>query len=391
MILKQKTNPKDLPPLNGFGVYVHLPFCIQLCRYCNFNKVPRASVNREMLSRYQSALLRELDSAGKRFGPGPVRTLYFGGGTPSVYPAEWIHALADAAARLAPGLPPPREITVEVDPKTIRARTLSRYVDAGVNRVSIGAQSFSNALLERLGRYHRKRDILELFALCREAGFRNLSMDLMIGIPGQERTHWETDLEKAAGLAPEHVSLYCLELARGTEWYRQRKRLALPSPEQTAAWYRIARRFWKARGIRAYEISNFARPGFESKHNLDCWNRIPYIGIGAGASSFLENRRWTNVRDVDRYVRRLERKGTAAARVDKLAPRDRKMEFVMLRLRKSAGFSRNEYRKQFGCDPEKDFPGLFQKEIKTFVHTGNRIKLTLRGVLVSNEILQSII
>ena len=269
---------------------------------------------------------------------------------------------------------------------------MERLQSLGVNRVSLGVQSFQDPLLEILGRYHRQKDILECYEDCRSIGFSNISLDLIYGIPGQTLSLWEKDLEWLERLKPEHVSLYNLNVARGTDFFRKRKQLIFPAEEtQIAMYYRGLNRL-KVIRIRPYEISNLSKPGYESRHNLDCWNRKPYLGIGAGASSFSGKKRWSNIRNFYLYIRLVGVQGNGRTRSEPLSLQDEKMEFVMLSLRQIKGFNKKTYRELFRSDVEKDFPSLFsKKELNSLIIQGEKIKLSLKGRILSNEIFQELV
>ncbi|EKD28839.1 MAG: hypothetical protein ACD_79C00187G0003 [uncultured bacterium] len=371
------------------GIYIHIPFCIQLCHYCDFNKILRKSFKTGDLSRYQKALLKEMNCFFSMNGFKKISSIYFGGGTPSLYPYLYIEEIINSLKSYAE-LEENVEITMEVDPKTIRRRTLSFLKNIGVSRISIGAQSFQDDVLEILGRYHRNRDILECYSDSREAGFNNVSLDLMYGVPGQTVDNWNNDLTHVLQLNPEHVSLYNLTVSRGTEFYKKRNKLKFPGEKEQIQFYDMTIKALKKINIYCYEISNFSKKGFESKHNLDCWNLKPYIGLGAGASSFFNNKRLSNVKNIDKYMLHIEARNNAFGKVIKLNESERKKEFIILKLRKKEGFSRIEYQNYFGSLIESDFPVLFGEDNKKLINTGNRIKLTSKGLNLSNEIFQQI-
>jgi oxygen-independent coproporphyrinogen III oxidase len=375
----------------SYGLYFHIPFCIQKCRYCDFNKIVRSSCTGAAIKQYHQALLREWEFLREEQHLTSVQTIYFGGGTPSLYPPDKIEVLLTSVFQSVQ-VSPEMEITLEIDPKTIRKRSLERLQSLGVNRVSLGVQSFQDPLLEILGRYHRQKDILECYEDCRSAGFSNVSFDLIYGIPGQTLSLWEKDLEWLERLKPEHVSLYNLNIARGTDFFRKRKQLTFPEEKtQIAMYYRGLNRLKTIR-ILPYEISNLSKPGYESRHNLDCWNRKPYLGIGAGASSFSGKKRWSNIRNFYHYIRQVEVHGKGRTRSETLSLQDEKMEFVMLSLRQIKGFNRKTYRELFRSDVEKDFPSLFiKKELNSLIIQGKRIKLSRKGRILSNEIFQELV
>ena len=387
--MSKANNPQRHTPISG--VYIHIPYCIQLCPYCDFNKVTRKSVSRSLFERYQEALCIEIRSYLSRYASRNIHTLYFGGGTPSLYPVPYIRKLLECLKKS--GMPENlKEVTLEVDPKTIRRHSLEQLKASGINRISIGAQTFQDDLLIRLGRYHRQKDIKECFEDCRITGFDNISVDLMLGIPGQTMAHLMNDLELLTSLNPEHVSMYHLNIHRGTPWNRVRRSLDLPVESLQLKLHKRATSAFRKMGIHQYEISNFSRPGFQSRHNTDCWSLKGYLGFGAGASSYDGQKRWQNVKALEIYVKNTLQKGNAKGGVEKLTERDHKIEYVMLSLRKSAGFSLAVYEKQFGKSVFDDFPDLAVGDImNTLVGIrGGRIRLTAKGRLLSNEVLQAL-
>ncbi|MBN2143115.1 MAG: radical SAM family heme chaperone HemW [Candidatus Aureabacteria bacterium] len=376
---------------SSFGVYVHIPFCIQKCRYCDFNTVLRSSCHGETINRYHHAMLLEWGRLQNRIKElTSVKTIYFGGGTPSLYPVDKVQDLLEkifSHALVHQG----SEITMEIDPKTIRRQSLVKLHALGVNRISMGIQSFSDPVLAILGRYHRQKDILACYEDCRSAGFTNISFDLIFGVPGQTLSSWEEDLKWVRCLKPEHVSLYNLNLSRGTDFFRKRKKLEFPDERSQIRMYHAAHHSLKTIGIRPYEISNFSKPGYESRHNMDCWNRKLYVGIGAGASSFHGGKRWQNVKNIHSYIQKIEKGGLAFSQTETLNLQKEKIEYVFLSLRQVKGFDRESYRIYFQSSIEKDFPSLFtHPELNSLIRKKKRIRLTLKGRILSNEVFQEL-
>ena len=383
-----KNSFKTLFCSKSTGLYIHIPFCIQICRYCDFTKVRRSGVSREILNHYHTALLTEIEFLFNTYEIQNISSVYFGGGTPSLYPKAGLEEILN---RVRPCYSGNIEVTLEADPKTIRKHSLIQMKNMGINRISIGAQSFNPELLKILGRYHEPKDVFECYQDCREAGFENLSVDLMFGIPGQTPGDWERDLEMLAGLNPEHISLYNLTLARGTPFFRERRSLPFPSEKDQVRMYRYAHFYLAEKGYEHYEISNFSRKGYASRHNTDFWNFNPYLGVGAGASSFIPPRRWENVQNIEKYIHRVARCSRGSLKIRRLTLRDLKSDYVILQLRKSEGLNIKKYKELFDSVPEEDFPDLRDKEIKSLIRTGKRIKLTLRGMMLSNEVFQRLV
>lgn len=372
----------------SIGLYIHIPFCIQICRYCDFTKVRRSEVSRELLDQYHQALLTEIDYLFNTYDIQNISSVYFGGGTPSLYPKAGIEEIL---SRLRPFHSGNIEITLEADPKTIRKHSLIQLKNMGVNRISIGAQSFNSRALKELGRFHEPRDIFECYEDCREAGFNNLSLDLMFGIPDQTLQEWNFDLQTLVRLNPEHISLYNLTLARGTPFYRERNLLSFPDEKDQVRMYRKAHFYLAEKGYEHYEISNFSKKGYTSCHNTDFWNFKPYLGIGAGASSFIPPWRWENLHSPEKYIQTVSAFKRGSRKVRRLTGEEMKSDYVILQLRKAEGLNNKTYTTLFNSIPEVDFPGLRDEEIKSLIQFKKRIKLNLRGMILSNEVFQRLV
>ena len=279
------------------GLYIHYPFCLQKCLYCDFNSSATPGIEP---TQYVALLLREMELRQAGLGePASAATLYFGGGTPSLLEPGQVGSLVEAAARRF-GLQADAEVTLEANPGTLTPEKLAGYRAAGVNRLSLGIQSFEDRLLGRLGRLHTAREALLAFDWARRAGFANISIDLMHSLPEQSLPQWRRALGQAIALCAEHVSAYALSVEPGTPFagLQATGRLPLPGEEQAARMFEATARLLGEAGYRQYEISNFARPGRESRHNSAYWSRESYLGFGAGAHSFLNRdglgRRWHN-------------------------------------------------------------------------------------------------
>ncbi len=318
----------------ALGLYVHIPFCASRCPYCDFAFV----VGRGRLSeRYADAVAREVRERVAREFSGRVRfnTVFFGGGTPTAVAASEIGRILDAVASVA-GWAENAEITVEANPGTVDAGKFRDLRRLGVNRLSLGVQSFDDAELRLLGRTHTSAEALRACDAARGAGFENVSLDLIFALPGQTETAWQAHLDRAVALAPEHISTYNLTVEPGTEFGgRLRRGRLTPLPEETqAAMYGAAIDRLTDAGYLHYEISNFARPGLCSRHNLGYWDGSDYLGVGMSAHSFIAGRRTWNVRGLTRYLERIEREGVAVAGQETLSPSERRTEAVLLGLRR---------------------------------------------------------
>lgn len=358
------------------GIYLSYPFCAQKCTYCNFASgvFPRA-----LEEKYGLALLAEIRTASLEDG---VDTVYFGGGTPSTMPLE----LLDETLRAIPGRAW-REATLETAPGTVTRERAVGWVSSGINRVSLGVQSFAQEELARTGRKHTASVVQSEIALLRECGLVNFNVDLIAGLPGQTDASWRESLDWVERLAPPHVSIYMLEVDEdsrlGAEILLGGKRYGAfdtPSDDACAGFYETAVDRLAAMGIPRYEISNFARPGFESIHNLKYWRLTPYAGFGADAHSFDGARRWQNVESADEYAARWERSESVRAECSDSNPGEEKF-FVGLRL--SAGVITSAEDRAHYAEPIQRFveSGLLERD-------GARIRLTNKGVLLSNEVFQ---
>lgn len=320
------------------NVYVHAPFCARRCCYCDFAvEVNRRPDSGDWLSTIRNEL-ESLETSGEIRLASNLETLYVGGGTPSVLDPRQIAGLAGVvgALRVAqPGF----EWTVEANPESFTGRTAEHWARGGVNRVSFGVQSFSPGALRWMGRLHSAADAAEVVRLARSGGITNLSVDLIFGLPAAVPRSWEEDLDRALGLEVPHISLYGLTVEDGTPLARPvREGRAAPAGEaRYRDEYLLAAETLSRAGYEHYEVSNFARPGFASRHNLACWKGLPYLGLGNGAHSYADGRRWWNERDWPVYRDRIRATGRARADSEALTPEQSRLEAVWLALRTRGG------------------------------------------------------
>ena len=361
------------------GVYISYPFCAQKCTYCNFAS---GVFPRDLEPRYIEALLRELRSNDWFWTP---ETIYLGGGTPSqMNPADLDRLLTAIPGR------PWREVTLEAAPGSFTQETATAWKRSGINRVSFGVQSFIPGELARTGRKHTAETVVHDFETLRSVGIDNLSVDLIAGLPGQTSESWQSSLDWIARLGPPHVSLYMLEIDEdsrlGREVLFNGKRYGapeIPSDELIVAFYETGVAFLESLGLKRYEISNFARAGFESAHNLKYWRREPYLGFGADAHSFDSALRWQNIESPSDYVEAIER-GDSPRESAELANATEEKFFVGLRLAS-------------GIRPEDGEWDRFREPIDRFIaqglmeSDGDTLRLTSRGILFSNEVFEEFI
>lgn len=334
-----------------WGLYVHLPFCRQKCFYCDF---PSYAGQEGRMAVYVEALLGELarEGAPLRAAWGPPRTVYLGGGTPTALPPALMERLLAGLREFLAAAPNALEFTCECNPGTVDAAYLSLLRAGGVNRLSLGVQTFDDALLRRIGRIHTAAQARAAVRQARAAGFRNLSLDLMYGLPGQTLAGLEMSVQQALALAPQHISIYGLQVEEGTAFARAQAagRLALPSDEESEAMYDYMTTALPVAGYARYEISNFARPGFESRHNLGYWQDVPYLGVGAAAHSYLDGQRYENPRGIEEYLAALRESGRARREEEPLTRATSMEEFAFLALRTARGIDRARFAARFGCE-----------------------------------------
>jgi oxygen-independent coproporphyrinogen-3 oxidase len=370
-----------------FGVYIHVPFCVAKCRYCDFVSQPLAP---GALEPYIAALAREIrdaPEAGRR-----ADTVFFGGGTPSLLDGGHLGRVL-AAVRAAFVVGPDAEITIEANPGTLTAAKAADFLALGVNRVSLGVQSLDDALLARLGRRHTSREALDAYELLRAAGFVNLGIDLIHGLPGQTPAIWRRDLAQAIGLGPEHLSLYALGIETGTAFAVERDagRLELPGESEQLEMLALASELTAAAGYERYEISNFARPGRRCRHNSDCWSLGEYRGFGAGAHSFVRAPapvRLANTPDSADYARRVASGGDPRVSREEPTARQFAGEALMLGLRTADGVDEAAFELTHGAAPGMLFPEATARagENGWTERSAGRLRLTEDGILFSNEI-----
>jgi oxygen-independent coproporphyrinogen-3 oxidase len=384
-----------LPNSGSHHLYVHVPFCRLVCAYCDFVTVGGRAHD---IPRYVAALHREL---AMRPAEGTLTTIYFGGGTPSLLPAGAVAALVDAATARWGGRP--AEVTLEANPSAREAPDWRGLRAAGVTRISLGAQSLRDRDLRALARGHTASEVRQAFVAARAAGFDNLSLDLIHGIPGQTMAGWRQGLRAALALAPEHVSVYALQLALAPdEWAASPRRGALAWRRRRAAeqddglaadQYSLAEDLLQAAGYRHYELSSWSRAGRESQHNSAYWSRRPYTGLGAGAHSYDGNRRraW-NERDLDRYLAAVESGSSPEAGSELLDEPTAAFEAIALELRRVDGLSRGAFAAEFGSDPCVRFAAAVHDGMAAGlleVEGDDVLRLTALGRLMASEALMA--
>ena len=370
----------------GMELYLHMPFCVRKCAYCDFLSFP---TDQETQNLYTRRLREDIDAMGKKYGDIPVDTIFIGGGTPSVPDSALIVGIMEhvrKAFHVAEGA----EISMEANPGTVTREKLTDYRRAGINRLSFGLQSANDRELKLLGRIHTWAEFLESFHLARECGFTNINIDLMSALPGQTRESWKDTLKRVTDLNPEHISAYSLIIEDGTpfgeKYGSEEGRKLLPDEDSEREMYHETKRFLRDCGYERYEISNYAKPGRACRHNIGYWTGLPYLGLGLGASSYMDGCRFAVNSDMKQY---LEEKPGMFTDVEKLTKKDMEEEFFYVGLRMTAGVSLPEFGRRFGVSAKDVYPGLMEMfvEEKAAVFQGDRFVLTDYGLDVSNYIM----
>lgn len=369
-------------------LYVHIPFCVKKCDYCDFLSF---SCSDEAKVSYTRALLKEIDSQPD-MEDYQVVSIFFGGGTPSLMEIDLMQKITEQI-RGKFHISDQAEITLEANPGTLTMEKLQAYLQMGFNRISIGCQSLSNTELIRLGRIHTAEEFYESFLLARNAGFDNINVDLMSALPGQTFENWERNLREMADLAPEHISAYSLILEERTPFFQKQCDLDLPDEDTERLMYEKTQDILREYGYHQYEISNYAKAGYECRHNIGYWKRVPYLGFGLGASSLKNEERYSNTSDWKEYLKKSDRPESIKKSCEKLSRKDQIEEYMILGLRMNCGVSEKDFSGQFGCTFDDIYHDVINKYVKTgyVQRTEGKITLTRKGISVSNIIMADFI
>lgn len=379
------------------GIYIHIPFCDKKCDYCDFLSGPANNQTKEY---YSKALIEEIKAYNDLMDDYLVKTIFIGGGTPSSIEANYIVQILDSINKNF-NLDV-EEISIETNPGTLSREKLKSYKDVGINRLSIGLQSTNNQELKLLGRIHTYEEFLENYHLARELGYSNINIDLMSGLPGQSVEAWEESLQKVLALKPEHISAYSLIIEEGTPFYeRYGDKNASDIDEENSRGngnideetdrliYSKTKEMLELHGYNRYEISNYARQGYECKHNKSYWERIPYLGLGLGSSSLIDNTRYNNEENLRNYIKNSSKPSLLRKNLINLSKEEAMEEFMFLGLRLTKGISKTKFQQEFGIGIEE----IFQKQINQSIKEGvleeiaDTIRLTDYGLDVSNHVL----
>ena len=380
----------DVKDLKGIAVYVHIPFCDHKCIYCDFYSI----ITRDNVSSFLNSLKREIENFGDKYSPGRIITsIFFGGGTPSLMKPEYIGDIIKSLKNnfiISDSV----EITMETNPGTVGKEKLKKFREAGINRISIGVQSFDDKELKFLTRIHDSSTAIETIKYSSETGFDNISLDLIFNLPYQNKEIWIRNLKTAITQPIKHLSAYSLILERGTILNKKvlDGNITLQDDDHDADLYETTIDFLLDNGFYQYEVSNFTKPGYECIHNNTYWQHKEYLGLGTSAHSFVDGKRWWNCSSLRRYISEIDKKGEAIAGWEIISSRQLHNEYVMLALR-SSGIKLNDYEEKFGNDWLNKNYSYFQKlkneNYIEFFESG--IRLTKRGYAVCDEILKNIL
>ena len=374
--------------MQPISIYIHIPFCVRKCAYCDFTSFPGRMAQMET---YLSAVCREMRAQAAFFGRREVSTVFIGGGTPTLMTGAQVQHLMDGL-RACFDLAPDAEITMEGNPGTVTAEHLAAYRAAGVNRLSLGVQSMDDALLAAIGRIHTAAQAREAVQLARAAGFTNINLDLMLGLPGQSAAQWERTLAEAIALSPEHLSCYSLIVEEGTPLSAQLERgecAPLPDEDALCRMDEITEQLTVQAGFARYEVSNYARPGRECRHNIVYWACRPYLGLGCAAHSDMDGRRFYNPDDWAGYLRLAQSGSAVRAQEGENTPQDRMFERMMMGLRMVQGVDCVRFFRDFGVRPEEVWPEALSRSLGAGLmeRRGDFLRLTGRGMQVMNSVL----
>ncbi len=371
------------------GLYIHIPFCKQKCSYCDFVSF---SDRGNLVEKYKTAVIKEIKN--KNISEYNIKTIYIGGGTPSILDSEYI---LDIINELKPNISENAEITIEINPGTADKKKLKNYKEIGINRLSIGLQSADNNILKEIGRIHTFEEFLNIYNLARELGFNNINVDLMLGLPNQTIGVLEKSIKEIIKLSPEHISVYSLILEENTKMWNMVNdgKLKLPSEDIEREMYWKIKKLLEKEGYIHYEISNFAKKGYKSKHNSDCWEQKEYIGIGVAAHSYLDKTRFSNTPNLEKYINNINN-GDFDKNItinETQTDEDIKKEYMLLGLRKIDGVSIKKYKSKFGENPIFEYKQELNKLIQEHLLEidGDNIKLTNKGLDLANLVWQEFV
>ena len=364
------------------GIYVHIPFCKQKCYYCDFVSY---CTKDNLIEDYVKAVEKEIELKNIK---STITTIYIGGGTPSYIDSNYIKEIVNKI--FEKNVSKEAEITIEVNPGTVTFEKLQDYKDCGINRLSIGLQSTQDELLKKIGRIHNFEEFLNTYKMAKKIGFKNINIDLMIGLPGQRISDLKDSLEKVVKLKPKHISVYSLIVEEGTPISEkiQKGELELPDEETERNMYWYVKNILELNGYIHYEISNFAKKGYYSKHNMNCWEQKEYLGIGSAAHSYRDITRYSNTTNVEEYIKNVKQNKLERNRIIHEIQKedDTKKEFMLLGLRKIEGIKISDFKNKFGDNPIYLYRTELNKlvEEKLIIVDDDNIRLTNKGIDLAN-------
>ena len=367
---------------NEIGIYVHIPFCKKKCDYCDFISYCNKD---NLIEKYVEAMKKEIESQNIK---PEITTIYIDGGTPSYIDSKYIIQIINKIKEK--NVSPNAEITIEVNPGTVTMEKLEDYRSCGINRISIGLQSTNNTLLKEIGRIHDFKQFLETYKMAKKVGFKNINVDLMLGLPNQRIKDLKESLEQILKLKPKHVSVYSLIVEDGTPIANkiEKGELQLPDEELERNMYWFVKNTLELNGYKHYEISNFAKKGYESKHNLNCWNQKEYIGIGVAAHSYRDITRYSNTENIEEYIKNVNNEEFNKNKIIHEVQKedDAKKEFMLLGLRKIDGIKISDFKNKFGDNPIYLYRNELKKLIdeKLLIIDNNDIRLSNKGIDLAN-------
>ncbi|MDO5377242.1 MAG: radical SAM family heme chaperone HemW [Clostridia bacterium] len=372
--------------MEPISIYIHIPLCVQKCAYCDFTSFAGRLQQREA---YVQAVLRELRAQAAFFGAHRVGTVFMGGGTPTLLSGEQVAGIMDTI-RACFSLDEDAEVTMEGNPGTLTRENLAAYRRAGINRLSLGVQSLDDGLLRTVGRIHTAEEAVRAVRMAREAGFQNLNLDLMNGLPGQSADQWAQTLRRAVELQPEHLSCYGLILEEGTPLEAAVKAGScppLPDEDTLETMDALTREMTAAAGYERYEVSNYAKPGRACRHNIVYWECLPYLGVGCAAHSDMDGHRFYNPEGWEDYMGLSRGEESLRRREGEDAPGERRFERMMMGLRMARGVDCARFTRDFGAGPEAYWPRSMERLGALFERGEGRLRLTERGMQVMNGVL----
>lgn len=394
--------------MNDLSIYIHIPFCVRKCLYCDFlsfspdsdqsgsvcgNELSESADER--MKSYVNQMLKEVTDTASCYRGYQVLSIFCGGGTPSLLPNGEVSRIMETI-RTYYCVTEDAEITIEINPETVTEDKLREYITSGINRISIGLQSTDDDELKRIGRIHDYRTFERAYELARKVGFCNINIDLMASLPEQSIDSYKRTLERVVRLAPEHISAYSLTLEEGTPLHKRRAEYRFPSEEEDREMYRLTGEYLASCGYHRYEISNYARGGYECRHNKVYWQRGNYVGFGLGAASMVENVRWSGPRDMEQYRNHVEKLSANGGAPDgdmtgrqTLTVHEQMEEYMFLGLRMMCGVGAREFEDEFGQPMETVYGEVIERMCRQglLVRERERIRLSGRGIDVSNYVM----